>query len=124
MSIIEVHIELDGVLKRVGTLRRQPRRGGEATTFEYHADWLADPDAFSLEPALRRGRGLFAPPEGHTLFGSIGDSAPDTWGKSLMRRAERHRAERERRAARTLQDADYLLGVEDISRLGALRFRN
>jgi serine/threonine-protein kinase HipA len=124
MSTIEVHIELNGALKRVGTLRRQARRGGEATTFEYHADWLADADAFSLEPALRHGRGVFAPADGHTLFGSIGDSAPDTWGKSLMRRAERHRAEQEGRAPRTLQDADYLLGVEDVSRLGALRFRS
>ncbi len=123
MSDIEVHIELEGILKRVGTLRRQARRGGEATTFEYHADWLADDAAFPLEPALRRGRGVFSPPDGRTLFGSIGDSAPDTWGKSLMRRAERRRAEREGRAVRTLQDADYLLGVEDISRLGALRFR-
>lgn len=124
MSVIEVHIELDGVLKRVGTMRRQARRGGEATTFEYHADWLADAAGFSLEPELRRGRGVFAPADGRTLFGSIGDSAPDTWGKSLMRRAERHRAEREGRQPRALQDADFLLGVEDVSRLGALRFRN
>lgn len=123
MSEIEVHIEFEGALKRVGTLRRQPRRGGEATTFEYHADWLGDAAGFSLEPALRRGRGVFSPADGRTLFGSIGDSAPDTWGKSLMRRAERQRAEREARAVRTLQDADYLLGVEDVSRLGALRFR-
>ncbi|HEV7692224.1 MAG TPA: type II toxin-antitoxin system HipA family toxin [Hyphomonadaceae bacterium] len=123
MSDIEVHIDLEGTLKRVGTLRRQSRRGGEATTFEYHADWLADADAFPLEPALRRGRGVFSPADGRTLFGSIGDSAPDTWGKSLMRRAERRRVEREGGAVRTLQDADYLLGVEDVSRLGALRFR-
>ncbi len=123
MSDIEVHVELEARLKRVGTLRRQPRRGGEVTTFEYDADWIGDPAAFSLEPALRRGRGVFAPRDGRTLFGAIGDSAPDTWGKNLMRRAERHRAEREGRAPRALQDADFLLGVEDVSRLGALRFR-
>jgi serine/threonine-protein kinase HipA len=123
MSVIEVHIELDGVTRRVGTMRRQARRGGEATTFEYHAAWLDDAAGFSLEPELRRGRGVFAPADGRTLFGSIGDSAPDTWGKSLMRRAERHRAEREGRQPRALQDADFLLGVQDVSRLGALRFR-
>jgi serine/threonine-protein kinase HipA len=123
MSVIEVHIELDGVIKRVGTMRRQARRGGEATTFEYHAAWLDDAAGFSLEPELRMGRGVFAPADGRTLFGSIGDSAPDTWGKSLMRRAERHRAEREGRQPRALQDTDFLLGVEDVSRLGALRFR-
>jgi len=58
------------------------------------------------------------------IFGSIGDSAPDTWGRRLMQRAERRRAEREGRAIRTLQELDYLLGVSDVSRLGALRFRH
>ncbi|WP_236627712.1 HipA domain-containing protein [Caulobacter sp. B11] len=57
------------------------------------------------------------------MFGSIGDSAPDTWGRRLMQRAERRQAERDGRPVRALSDADYLLGVADVSRLGALRFR-
>lgn len=123
MTEIEVHADIEGAQKRVGLLRRIARRGGETTTFEYAPDWLDDRDAFALEPALPRGRGVFAPPEGRAMFGSIGDSAPDTWGKQLMQRRERRTAEREARAVRTLQDADYLLGVSDVSRLGALRFR-
>ncbi|CAA7627619.1 type II toxin-antitoxin system HipA family toxin [Magnetospirillum sp. SS-4] len=120
---IEVHIDFALGMKRVGTLRRQPRRGGEATSFEYHPDWLGDSTRFSLEPALTLNRGAFAPAEGFQIFGSIGDSAPDTWGRRLMQRAERRRADREGRAVRTLMEADYLLGVADVSRLGALRFR-
>ncbi|HZT03214.1 MAG TPA: HipA domain-containing protein [Steroidobacteraceae bacterium] len=124
MADIEVHIDFAQGLKRVGTLHRHARRGGEAVSFEYHADWLANPARFSLEPALALGRGAFIPADRQLIFGSIGDSAPDTWGRRLMQRAERRRAERDGRAPRTLQELDYLLGVSDVSRLGALRFRN
>ena len=124
MTDIEVHIDLADGQRRVGTLHRAPGRGAETVIFEYHADWLADPDHFSLEPALTVGPGPFVPAPGQRLFGSIGDSAPDTWGRRLMQRAERRRAEVEGRAVRTLSEADYLLGVADVSRLGALRFRN
>ena len=118
---VEVHIDLDGEVRRVGTLY-SPRRGPRApVTFEYHDIWLDDPNRFSLEPALQLNRGAFAPNEG--LFGSIGDSAPDTWGRRLMQRAERRRAEHEGRAVRTLGEMDYLLGVSDVARIGALRFR-
>ena len=123
MADIEVYIDFSAGLRRVGTLRRQPRRGGEAVVFEYHPTWLADAARFSLEPALTLGQGAFAPAAGLSMFGSIGDSAPDTWGRRLMQRAERRQAEREGRPVRGLSDADYLLGVADISRLGALRFR-
>lgn len=120
---IEVHIDFDGGVKRVGTLHRLVRRGVESTSFEYHQAWLDDPAKFSLEPALVLSRGAFSPTHGLSIFGSIGDSAPDTWGRRLMQRAERRLAELEGRAVRTLMESDYLLGVSDISRLGALRFR-
>jgi serine/threonine-protein kinase HipA len=124
MADIEVHIDFAAGLTRVGTLRRHTRRGQETTSFEYHPDWLADKARFSLEPALALNRGAFTPAAGAAIFGSIGDSAPDTWGRRLMQRAERRRAEREGRRPRTLMEVDYLLGVSDMSRLGALRFRN
>ena len=98
-------------------------RGTETILFEYDADWLGDPERFSLEPALALTRGTFAPPAGLATFGSIGDSAPDTWGRRLMQRAERRAADREGRSVRSLAESDYLLGVADETRLGALRFR-
>lgn len=122
MADVEVHIALADSTQRVGTLYA-PERGGDRApvVFEYHPDWLEHKDAFSLEPALQLGRGAYAPLAG--LYGSIGDSAPDTWGRRLMQRAERKRAEREARNPRTLTELDYLLGVSDRARLGALRFR-
>lgn len=124
MTDIGVYIDRAGGTKRVGILRRTPRRGGETVAFEYDSDWLVDPDRFSLEPALAVGPGPFVPTSGQNFFGSIGDSAPDTWGRRLMQRAERRRAAVAGRPVRALSEADYLLGVADVSRLGALRFRS
>jgi serine/threonine-protein kinase HipA len=123
MSDFEVHIALNGRTRQVGLARSNRVRGKETILFEYDDTWLNDSDRFSLEPALAMTRGAFAPPSGLTVFGSIGDSAPDTWGRRLMQRAERRAAEREGRAIHTLAESDYLLGVSDTTRLGALRFR-
>jgi serine/threonine-protein kinase HipA len=98
-------------------------RGKETVLFEYDAEWLHAPDRFALEPALPLTRGNFAPPAGQAIHGAVGDSAPDTWGRRLMQRAERRLAQREGRPVRTLMESDYLLGVADETRLGALRFR-
>lgn len=109
MADVEVHIAFADMAQRVGTLYASGRGGDRApVVFEYHSDWLDHKEAFSLEPALQLGRGAYAPPSG--LYGSIGDSAPDTWGRRLMQRAERKRAEREARNPRPLTELDDLLG--------------
>lgn len=123
MTDVEVHIDLDGSTRRVGLLRRHVARRTETVTFEYDDVWLADKNRFSIEPALALTRGVFPTPRNQAIFGSIGDSAPDTWGRRLMQRSERRLAEKEKRPVRTLSEADYLLGVSDETRLGALRFR-
>ena len=123
MADFEVHIDLGGRTRRIGLARSNRARGSETILFEYDGAWLDDPDRFSLESALALTRGAFAPPAGLATFGSIGDSAPDTWGRRLMQRAERRLADREGRAVRTLAESDYLLGVADETRLGARRFR-
>ncbi|WP_426441172.1 type II toxin-antitoxin system HipA family toxin [Bradyrhizobium genosp. P] len=123
MPDVEVHIDLDGATQPVGRLRRHVARRAETVTFEYDDAWLADKNRFSIEPALTLTQGVFATTRNQEIFGSIGDSAPDTWGRRLMRRSERRLAEQEKRPVRTLSEADYLLGVADEIRPGALRFR-
>src|ERR1700723_715523 len=117
-----VYVDLQGTPYLVGRLWARVRKERESATFEYDQSWLAHPDRFSLEPALKLGPGPFHTPSDKPLFGAIGDSAPDRWGRGLMRRAERRRAEREGQAPRTLREIDYLLMVVDEERLGALRF--
>jgi serine/threonine-protein kinase HipA len=119
---ILVHLDLQGAPHLVGRLWTRMRKDRESATFEYDKSWLAHPERFSLEPALKLGPGPFHAPSAKPLFGAIGDSAPDRWGRVLMRRAERRRAEHERQAPRTLKEIDYLLMVDDDARQGALRF--
>ena len=123
MTDVEVHIDLEGQVRPLGVLYRQASRRGLTVTFEYDETWLGDANRFSIEPALTLTAGAFPPQAGQPIFGSIGDSAPDTWGRRLMQRAERRLAEREGRQVRTLGELHYLLGVADETRLGALRFR-
>lgn len=123
MADFEVHLSTDGGTRQIGRARSNRARGKETVVFEYADEWLRHADRFELEPELPLTRGGFAPPAGQAIHGFLGDSAPDTWGRKLMQRAERRRAEREGRAVRTLMESDYLLGVSDETRLGALRFR-
>jgi serine/threonine-protein kinase HipA len=117
-----VYVDLRGAPNLVGRLWMRTRRDRESATFEYDKSWLAHPQRFSLEPALTLGPGPFHTPSDRPLFGAVGDSAPDRWGRTLMRRAERRRADREGRTPRSLREIDYLLMVDDEARLGALRF--
>ncbi|HKY70067.1 MAG TPA: HipA domain-containing protein, partial [Gammaproteobacteria bacterium] len=83
---------------------------------------LEHPEKFALDPALKLTEGAFHTKQGMSIFGAIGDSAPDRWGRILMRRAETVRAKSKNSALTTLFEIDYLLGVNDEVRQGALRF--
>src|SRR5262249_40696785 len=74
------------------------------------------------EPALTLGKGPYHTLAGRLIFGAFGDSAPDRWGRRLIERAELRKSRRERRPPRTLTEVDYLVGVSDVARQGALRF--
>jgi len=117
-----VYVDIDGKPILVGRLWLRQRRGRETASFAYDEGWLTNPERFPLEPALALGAGEYHTPVDKALFGALGDSAPDRWGRNLMRRAERQRARIEGRSPRTLLEIDYLLNVDDEARLGALRF--
>lgn len=122
----EVLVYVDtGVMPRLaGRLWSRVRKGRESASFEYDAGWLANANRFALEPILTLGPGPFHTPADKALFGAISDSAPDRWGRALMRRVERRRAERVEEKPRTLMEIDYLLEVDDEARQGSLRFAN
>ncbi|GAB4233061.1 MAG: type II toxin-antitoxin system HipA family toxin [Deltaproteobacteria bacterium] len=106
-----------GPLQRIGVLS-QGDRG--SVRFAYDAAWLAAAHAFPLDPELDLSPGSFYP--GKSNFGVFMDSCPDRWGQLLMRRREAIEAGEEGRKARTLGPWDFLLGVQDETRTGALRF--
>ena len=119
---IYVHVELHGETLPVGQLWSRSRRGRESASFRYDERWLTHSERFALEPALILGPGPHHTPTGRALFGALGDSAPDRWGRSLMARAERRVARAEKRPPTSLTELDYLLRVNDFARQGALRF--
>jgi serine/threonine-protein kinase HipA len=123
MSKPEAWVWIDlGSPELVGRLWTLRSRGRESATFTYEPSWLAASHRFALEPALQVAPGRFHTQAGHALFGSLGDSAPDRWGRTLIARAERVAAAAEGRSIRSLAEIDYLLGVSDLLRQGALRF--
>lgn len=109
--------------RRMGALHVDKGRAGEVFSFEYDGAWLGSGRAQMLDPRLALSPGPQFPPAAHHNFGIFKDSAPDKFGRALMRRREARQAKVEGRAARALNDFDYLLGVHDTQRLGALRFR-
>jgi serine/threonine-protein kinase HipA len=120
---ILVYVDLMGIPMKVGQLWGRFRIGRESMSFEYDRNWLNHPKRFSLDPALKLAAGSFHAASDKPLFGAIDDSAPDRWGRLLMRRSERKNAEHEKRTARALKEIDFLLMVDDEGRQGALRFK-
>lgn len=107
---------------RVGKLWFHVKGHKESASFEYDKKWLNHPERFALEPALKLTEGGFYTGQGLSLFGGFGDSAPDRWGRVLMRRFEAAKAKEQNLLPITLFEIDYLLGVNDEARQGALRF--
>jgi serine/threonine-protein kinase HipA len=123
MTEISVYVRLVGVDLLAGTLYPHRRRGTESATFVYAAEYLADARAYALDPELPLSGGAQQTRAGRALFGAFTDCAPDRWGRTLVTRREAVLARKEGRAVRALGEVDYLLGVRDDLRQGALRFR-
>lgn len=106
----------------IGTLAAHFAKGKKAFSFEYDKQWLKSGNQFLLDPDIQLYSGQQFP-NGKENFGVFLDSMPDTWGRTLMKRRVAQQAKEKNEKAPTLYDIDYLLGVYDESRMGALRFK-
>ena len=119
-NALEVWLDCDlGPPCLVGTLAHD--RG--QIRFHYERVWLRDARAFALDPDLSLDEAPFFPKPELGNFGIFLDSSPDRWGQTLMKRREALQAKDEKRTPRTLYAWDFLIGVQDFTRQGALRFR-
>jgi len=112
---VEVHLDWQGETHLVGRLHSAER--GSSVSFAYAAEWLQRDGAFSIDPTslpLQR-----SPQHAATLFGAIQDSGPDRWGRVLIERAVRKKV----LTQKPYHEIDYVLALDDASRIGALRFR-
>ena len=103
----------------VGSLWCRQRGQRQSASFEFTRQWQGNKEFHSLRPAFPIS---FHTKPGEDMFAVFGDSAPDRWGRDLMRHAETKRARGAGETPRALVEADYLLGVNDEARQGALRF--
>lgn len=108
---------------QMGVLHSEVLRGKEVFSFENNTDWLTYKQFRVLDPDLAQFSGKQYLPADKSNFGMFLDSSPDRWGRMLMRRREAINARLENRPSRTLTEADYLLGIYDGNRMGALRFK-
>ncbi|NQY34861.1 MAG: type II toxin-antitoxin system HipA family toxin [Alteromonadaceae bacterium] len=114
--------ELEGAT-RLGTLRASIIRNRENFSFSYETNWLTSDIAQQIDPQLQ----LYAGEQytnNDSNFRVFLDSCPDRWGRVLMQRREAVLARDEKRKPKPLREVDYLLGVHDMYRMGALRFKN
>ena len=111
------------VPKIMGILSAHFAKAKKAFSFEYDKDWIKSEQQLLLDPDIQFYAGLQYPNNNKENFGIFLDSMPDTWGRTLMKRRTAQIAKENGEKARTLYDIDYLLGVYDESRMGALRFK-
>jgi serine/threonine-protein kinase HipA len=108
--------------KCIGILSAQQAKGRKAFSFSYFPDWLNSREQMLLDPDIAWYSGQQYP-NGKENFGVFLDSMPDTWGRTLMKRRAAVYAGEEGRPVPVLYDIDFLLGVHDLCRMGALRFK-
>jgi serine/threonine-protein kinase HipA len=128
--VVTVHFGEEA--RSLGVLRYDQQGARESASFEYDVDWLDAADRFAVEPGLplvggpqfhRKSR------DGSVFHAAIADTEPDGWGKRVIQRDHAKRRQHARRAgkiaeARPLNSMDYLLAVDDVSRVGALRLQD
>jgi len=106
----------------IGVISAQQSKGSRIFGFEYDKDWLRSDQVFLLDPEI----GLYSGtqyPDKKDNFGIFMDSMPDTWGRKLMLRRAAQVALVKGGSTPKLYEIDFLLGVHDVSRMGALRFK-
>lgn len=118
---VVVHLDAQelGPRQAVGVLSRERAGSKSVISFAYERGWVGKSDSFAIDPSLPLYEGEQYPP---ALPGIFADVAPDRWGRTLLERREALAARREGREQRRLDDWDFLVGVNDQTRMGALRF--
>jgi serine/threonine-protein kinase HipA len=107
----------------MGVLHSEIIRGKEVFSFTGGDEWLRHREFQNLDPELGPFLGRQFVRDDKPNFGLFMDSAPDRWGRMLMKRREVFAARQEGRMPRALYETDFLLGVFDGSRMGALRLK-
>ena len=124
MKTLFVYADFDWLAKPtlVGELGYESLRGSDSYSFRYDADWLRKHGSLVLSADLNNYTGQQYTQPDRDIFGCFSDALPDRWGRLLLNRREQIQASEEKRPVRKLSSFDYLLGIDDFSRMGGFRF--
>ena len=125
MKRITVYADFDFLTspEEIGTLGYEHVRGKDHSVFEYSHQWLKQHGGILLSGDLQNVPSLQHPRGNDNVFGFVKDSFPDRWGRLLLDRRERLTAQQEGRPKRMLTNYDYLIGIEDFTRMGGIRYK-
>ena len=125
MKKITVYADFDFLVapQEIGVLGYEHVRGTDHFVFEYSHQWLKQYGGILLSGDLINVPSLQHPRGNDTVFGFVKDSFPDRWGRLLLDRRERLTAQSEGRPTRILTNYDYLIGIEDFTRMGGIRYK-
>lgn len=125
MREIFVYADWSGLPKQIlmGNLRTEITKGEEVFSFEYSKTWLESGFAQDLDPDLKLYSGPQYLGDAKPNFGLFLDSSPDRWGRMLIKRREAIKDRKEGEKPQNLFESDFLLGVNDETRMGGLRFK-
>ena len=107
----------------IGELSYESLRGSDSYGVCYNDEWLKDYGGLFLSDDLNNYPGQQYTSPGKDIFGCFSDALPDRWGRTLINRREQILAKEEKRPVRRLSSFDYLVGIEDYSRMGGFRFK-
>ena len=126
MKKITVYADFDFLAtpQEIGALGYERVRGKDHFVFEYSREWLKQHGGIMLSGDLLNIPSLQHPRGGDNVFGFVKDSFPDRWGRLLLDRRERLKAQAEGRPVQMLTNYDYLIGIEDFTRMGGIRYKD
>lgn len=107
----------------IGELCYEKLRGSDSYAFKFDNDWLNLHAGIKLSEDINNYPGMQYTLPDNDIFGCFADALPDRWGRTLLKRREQLQAEEEKRAPRNLSSFDYLVGIDDFSRMGGFRFK-
>lgn len=107
----------------IGELGYESLRGSDSYMFKYDNNWLRLYGSLFLSADINNYPGPQYTQQGRDIFGCFSDALPDRWGRLLLNRREQIIAKEEKRPIRKLASFDYLLGIDDFSRMGGFRFK-
>lgn len=125
MKQLYVYADFDwqNEVELIGKLGYESLRGTDSYNFKFADSWITKYSAITLSDDLNNYPGVQYTQPGRDIFGCFADALPDRWGRTLLLRREQILAHEENRPIRRLSSFDFLIGIDDLSRMGGLRFK-